>query len=66
MVMRLINERSWEASDKSVGSNPLFNWVNYQLKMRGVSTQNFLMFWAFLTVGCYIAPSYINILQITR
>ena len=35
----LINERSWEASDKSVGSNPLFNWVNYQLKMRGVSTQ---------------------------
>ena len=51
----LINERSWEASDKSVGSNPLFNWVNYQLKMRGVSTQNFLMFWAFLTVGCYIA-----------
>ena len=51
----LINERSWEASDKSVGANPLFSWVNYQLKMRGVSTQNFLMFWAFLTVGCYIA-----------
>lgn len=22
--------------------------------MRGVSTQNFLMFWAFLTVSCYI------------
>lgn len=51
----LITETYWDASDKSVGSNPLFNWVNYQLKMRGVSTQNFLMFWAFLTVGCYIA-----------
>lgn len=51
----LTTESSWDASDKSIGSNPLFNWVNYQLKMRGVSTQNFLMFWAFLTVGCYIA-----------
>ena len=51
----LITEASWEASDKSIGANPLFNWVNYQLKMHGVSTQNFLMFWAFLTVGCYIA-----------
>ena len=51
----LITESSWEASDKSIGSNPLFNWVNYQLKTHGVSTQNFLMFWAFLTVGCYIA-----------
>ena len=50
----LITESSWEASDKSIGANPLFNWVNYQLSMRGVSTQNFLMFWAFLTVGCYI------------
>lgn len=50
----LIAENSWEASDKSIGSNPLFNWINYQLKMHGVSTQNFLMFWAFLTVGCYI------------
>ena len=51
----LITESSWETADKAVGSNPLFNWVNYQLKMRGVSTQNYLMFWAFLTVGCYIA-----------
>lgn len=52
---QLITEISWKASDKSIGSNPLFNWVNYQLKMFGVSTQNFLMFWAFLTVGCYFA-----------
>lgn len=51
----LLTESSWEASDKSVGSNPLFNWINYQLKMHGVSTQNFLMFWAVLTVGCYVA-----------
>ena len=51
----LITESSWETSDKSVGSNPLFNLVNYKLRMHGVSTQNFLMFWAFLTVGCYIA-----------
>lgn len=50
----LITESSWDATDKSVGANPLFNWINYQLKMRGVSTQNFLMFWAFLTVSCYI------------
>lgn len=54
----LITADSWEASDKSIGSNPLFNWVNYQLKMRGVSTQNFLMFWAFLTVGCYVFFAY--------
>lgn len=51
----LITDNTWKMSDKSVGSNPLFNWVNFQLKMHGVSTQNFLMFWAFLTVGCYIA-----------
>ena len=51
----LITEGSWGVSDKSIGANPLFNWVNYQLKMAGVSTQNYLMFWAFLTVGCYIA-----------
>lgn len=51
----LITESSWESTDKSIGANPLFNWVNYQLKMRGVSTQNFLMFWALLTVGCYVA-----------
>lgn len=50
----LITESSWDESDKSVGSNPLFNRINYHLKMHGVSTQNFLMFWAFLTVGCYI------------
>ncbi len=50
----LITESSWDAADKSVGANPIFSWINYQLKMHGVSTQNFLMFWAFLTVGCYI------------
>ncbi len=50
----LIVENSWDIADKSVGANPLFNWINYQLKLHGVSTQNFLMFWAFLTVGCYI------------
>lgn len=50
----LIAENSWDVADKSVGANPLFNWINYQLKMHSVSTQNFLMFWAFLTVGCYI------------
>lgn len=50
----LITESSWNAADKSVGANPIFSWINYQLKMHGVSTQNFLMFWAFLTVGCYI------------
>ncbi len=42
----LITESSWESTDKSIGANPLFNWVNYQLKMHGASTQNFLMFWA--------------------
>lgn len=51
----LINQYSWTQSDKSVGANPLFNWVNYQLKMHDVSAQNFLMFWAFLTISCYIA-----------
>lgn len=50
----LITESSWETADRSIGANPLFNWVNYQLKMHGVSTQNFLMFWAFLTVACYV------------
>lgn len=55
----LITEDSWEASDKRIGSNPLFNWVNYQLKMHGVSTQNYLMFWAFLTVGCYVVFAHI-------
>lgn len=50
----LITESSWYAADKSLGANPIFSWINYQLKMHGVSTQNFLMFWAFLTVGCYI------------
>lgn len=54
----LITERTWETSDKSIGANPLFNWVNFQLKMGGVSTQNYLMFWAFVTVGCYIAFVY--------
>lgn len=50
----MLTEGSWAASDKQLGSNPLFNWVNYRLKLAGVSTQNFLMFWAFLTVGCYL------------
>lgn len=49
----LITAGSWEGYDKSIGANPLFNRINYRLKMHGVSTQNFLMFWAFLTVGCY-------------
>ncbi len=51
---QLITETFWENSKKSIGANPLFNFVNYKLKMQGVSTQNFLMFWAFLTVGCYL------------
>lgn len=42
----LITEGSWKMTDKSVGANPLFNWINYQLKICGVSTQNFLMFLA--------------------
>ena len=50
----LITESSWETADRSIGANPLFNWVNYQLSMHGVSTQNYLMFWAFLTVACYV------------
>lgn len=50
----LIAGNSWDVADKSVGANPLFNWISYQLKMHGVSTQNFLMFWAFLTVACYV------------
>ena len=44
-----------ESLNKSIGSNPLFNLINYFLKLNNVSTQNFLMFWAFLTVGCYVA-----------
>ena len=35
----LITEGSWKMTDKSVGANPLFNWINYQLKICGVSTQ---------------------------
>ena len=54
----LIMEDSWEQADKSVGANPLFNWINYQLKTHGVSTQNFLMFWAVLTIGCYVVFVY--------
>lgn len=54
-LYELIMPNSWANADRNIGANPLFNWVNYQLKMRGVSTQNFLMFWAFLTVGCYVA-----------
>lgn len=44
-----------ESLNKSIGSNPLFNLINCFLKLCNVSTQNFLMFWAFLTVGCYVA-----------
>lgn len=44
-----------ESLNYSIGANPLFNVVNWFLKSHNVSTQNFLMFWAFLTVGCYIA-----------
>ena len=50
----LITENSWDVADKTIGANPLFNWINYHLKLHGVSTQNYLMFWAFLTVACYI------------
>lgn len=38
----------------SIGDNPLFNAVNYWLKTNGVTTQNFLMFWSFITVGLYL------------
>ena len=34
----LITEEYWDATDKSVGANPLFNWTNYQLWRQGVST----------------------------
>lgn len=37
-----------------IGTNPLFNVINGWLKGMGVSTQNFLMFWALLTVGGYL------------
>jgi hypothetical protein len=50
----LITDSTWENANKSIGANPLFNWINQQLHAKNVSTQNFLMFWAFLTVGCYI------------
>lgn len=43
-----------ESLNTSIGSNPLFNLTNYFLKLNNVSTQNFLMFWAFITVGCYV------------
>ncbi len=51
----LIADGYIENIDMSPGSNPLFNIINYCLRMAGVSTQNFLMFWAFLTVSCYLA-----------
>ena len=50
----LITEGSLENIDINIGSNPLFNAINYWLKTNGVSTQNFLMFWAVVTVACYI------------
>lgn len=51
----LITEGYLDGRDLSPGANPLFNIINYWLRMAGVSTQNFLMFWAFLTVACYLA-----------
>lgn len=50
----LITDGYLDNLDKSPGANPLFNVINYCLRMAGVSKQNFLMFWAFLTVICYI------------
>lgn len=51
----LIKENDIKNYDMSPGANPLFNVINYCLRMRGVSTQNFLMFWAFVTVAGYVA-----------
>lgn len=50
----LITDNFMEKLDPDLGSNPLFNIINGLLKTSGVSTQNFLMFWAFVTVICYI------------
>lgn len=50
----LITSGSLDGMDLSVGSNPLFNLINYCLKMNDVSTQNYLMFWAVVTVAGYI------------
>ena len=47
-------EQGYDDIAWDIGSNPLFNVVNIWLKTGGVSTQNFLMFWALVTVGCYI------------
>lgn len=54
----LITDGYLDNLDKSPGSNPLFNIINYCLRMAGVSTQNFLMFWAFLTLICYLVFLY--------
>ena len=47
-------EQGYDDIAWDIGSNPLFNVVNIWLKTGGISTQNFLMFWALVTVGCYI------------
>lgn len=40
--------------DWSIGANPLFNLVNWILKYIGFSDQDFLMFYAVITLGIYI------------
>lgn len=40
--------------DLSLGENPGFNLINTYLKSKGVSTQNFLMIYAWLTVPVYL------------
>ena len=50
----IVPEQGYDDIDWDIGSNPLFNVVNIWLKTGGTSTQNFLMFWALVTVGCYI------------
>lgn len=51
----LINEySSYSDINTDIGDNPLFNIINLFLKKQGVPTQSFLMFWAFVTMGCYV------------
>lgn len=47
--MSVFENISWE-----IGDNPGFNASNAMLKILGVSTQNFLMFYAMITVGIYV------------
>lgn len=37
-----------------IGDNPGFNFVNHILKNAGITTQNFLMIYAIITIGIYI------------